>query len=113
MCTEKSDERSHNSVKEPTPGPKRGFTLFLIHHGVRALRFLCKPSCDYSNDHTGAVNAVGHAPSYGGCHDKDDGICGQERKTVAELIGRREEALFFSIVCRFNSPGVDHNVLCR
>src|SRR5215471_10066246 len=54
-----------------------------------------------------------HAPAYGRCHDKDSGIRSQERKTVAELIGRREEALFFSVFCRFNSPGVDHNVLCR
>ncbi len=113
MCAEKSDERSPNSVKETAPRPNRRFALFFIHHRIRALRFLCKPSRDHSNDHTCAVNTVGYAPAYGRCHDKDNGIRSQERKTVAELIGRREEALFFSIVCRFNSPGVDHNVLCR
>src|ERR1700757_647537 len=80
---------------------------------IGALRFLCKPGRDHSNDHACTVNTVGHAPAYGRCHDKDHGIRSQERKTVAELIGRREEALFFTVVCRFNSPGVDHNVLCR
>src|SRR6266568_3203474 len=54
-----------------------------------------------------------HAPSHGRCHDEDNGIRSQERHAVAELIGRREEALFFSVVCRFNSPGIDHNVLRR
>src|SRR5205807_197275 len=80
---------------------------------IRALRFLRKPGRDHSNGHTCAVDTVGHAPAHGRCHDEDNGIRSQERHAVAELIGRREEALFFSVVCRFNSPGIDHNVLCR
>src|SRR5215470_4869932 len=111
MGAEKGDERSHNSVKETARRPNRRLALFLMHHRIRALRFLCKPGRHHSDGHTYTVNAVGDAPTYGGCHDEDDGIRSQESKTVAELVGRREEALFFSVVGRFNSPGVDHDIL--
>src|SRR6266576_304916 len=104
MFTEESDERSHNSVEETARGPKRRFALFFMHHRIRALRFLRKPGRDYSNGHTCPVDTVGHAPAHCPCHDEDKGIRSQERQAVAELIGRREEALFFSVVCRFNAP---------
>src|SRR5438094_9298178 len=113
MGTEESDERSHNSVEETAQRPKGRFALFFLHYRIRALRLLRKPGSDYSNGHTCAVDTVGHAPAHGGGHDEDKGIRSQERQAVAELIGRREEALFFSVVCRFNSPGINHNVLCR
>src|SRR5215475_1158676 len=113
MCAEKSDERSHNSVKETARRPKRRIAPFFMHRHIRTLRFLCKPGCDYSNGHTCAVNTVGHAPAYGGCHDENEGIRSEERNSVAELIGGCEQALFFSVVCRFNSPCIDHNILCR
>src|SRR6267154_6177318 len=106
MRTEESDERSHNSVEETARCPKWRFALFFMHHRMRALRFLRKPGGDHSNGHTCAVDAVGHAPAHSRCHDEDNGIRSEERQAVAELVGRREEALFFSIVCRFNSPGV-------
>src|SRR6266704_866421 len=100
MCTEESDERSHYSVEETARRPKRRFALFFIHHRIRALRFLRKPGGDHSNGHTSAVDTVGHAPAYRRCHDEDKGIRSQERQAVAELPGRREEALFFFVVCR-------------
>src|SRR5260370_38904865 len=105
MCTEERDERSHNSVEETARRPKRRFALFFMHHRIRALRFLRKPGGDYSNGHTCAVDTVGHAPAHGRSHDEDKGIRSQERQTVAELIGRREEALFFSVISRCNAPG--------
>src|SRR5260370_3474002 len=87
------------------------YTLSL--HDALPIWFLRKPSGDHSNGHTCAVDTVGHAPAHRRCHDEDNGIRSQERQAVAELIGRREETLFFSVVCRFNSPGIHHNVLCR
>src|SRR6266536_5602167 len=99
--------------KKPRPVQMGASRSFFMHHRVGALRFLGKPGRDDSDGHTRAVNTVGYAPAHGSCHDEDKGIRSQERNSVAELIGRREQALFFSIVCRFNSPGVDHNVLCR
>src|SRR5215468_901823 len=98
MCAEESDERSHNSVKETTWRPKRRFAFFIIHHRIRALRFLGKPGRGYSDGHTCTVNTVRHAPAYGRGHDEDNGIRSQERQAVAELIGRGEEPLFLSVV---------------
>src|SRR5206468_347863 len=63
MCTEESDERSHNSVEETARRPKRRFALFFIQHRIRALRFLRKPGRDHYNGHTCAVDPVGQAPS--------------------------------------------------
>src|SRR5215469_8858800 len=65
MCAEKNYERSHNSVKETMRRPQRRFALFLMHHRIRAPRFLCKPGRDHSNGHTCAVNTVGSAPAHG------------------------------------------------
>src|SRR5260370_16843655 len=113
MCTEESDERSHNSVEETTQRPKRRFALFFMHYRIRALRFLRKPGGDYSNDHTCAVDTVGHAPAHGRCHDEDNGIRSQERQAKAELIGRREKAVFIFIFCRFIPPLLHRTSLYR
>src|SRR5438067_13820901 len=112
MRTKESDERSDNGVEETARRPKWSFALFCIQPRIGALRFLRKPGGEHSNGHACAVDAVGHAPADGGGHDEDKGIRSQERQTVAELPGRREEALFFFVVCRFNAPGIYHNVLC-
>src|SRR5258705_8554621 len=104
MCSEEGGERSHNSVEETSRGPKRRSALFFIHHRIRALRFLRKPGRDYSHGHTCAVDTVGHAPAYARCQDEDKGVGSQERQAIAELIGKGEESLFFSVVCGFNTP---------
>src|SRR5260370_16895809 len=109
MGAEEVDERSHDRVEETALRPKRGFELFFIHHGIRALRFLRKPGREHSNGHSCAVDTVGHAPADARCHNEDEGIRGQERDSIPELLRDRDEALFFSAFLPFNSPPLNHN----
>src|SRR5277367_5330816 len=96
MRAEESDERSHNGVEEAAP--KWRFALFFMQQRICALRLFCKQGGHYSNCHKGPVDTVGNAPTHGRGHDEDKGIRSQERQTVAELIGRREEPLFISVI---------------
>src|SRR5438309_7942645 len=99
MFTEESDERSHNSVEETARGPKWRFALFFMHYRIRALRFLRKPSRDYSDGHTCPVDTVGHAPAHGPCHDEDKGIRSQERQARSEEHTSELQSQFH-LVCR-------------
>src|SRR5438309_11182453 len=101
MCTEESDERSHNSVEETARRPKRRFALFFMHHRIRALRFLRKQGGDHTNRNACAVDTVGHAPAQGRWHDEDNGIRRQERQAVAEVVKKREEGVVSADSCRY------------